>query len=150
MKKYTLLFLASMLVFVSGCGKDEFPPLDPAKSRVYSLSPVANSKISGTVTFTKNDDGTTTVLIELSGSSTDVHPAFIRLGKTGSNGEIVITLEPIDCDCESGISIVKTLDDGTPITFDELVKYEAYITIHQNKDHLEVIILQGNIGNSSN
>ncbi|NKI25599.1 hypothetical protein HCG49_03375 [Arenibacter sp. 6A1] len=150
MKKYTLLFLASMLVFISGCSKDEFPPLDPAKSRVYTLSPVANSKISGTVTLTKNDDGFTTVFIELSGSSTDVHPVIIHIEKTDTNEAMTITLEPIDCDCESGTSIVVATDDGKPITFDELVKLYGYITIHQNKDHMEVIILQGNIGKKAN
>jgi|TARA_R110000796_G_scaffold99457_1_gene207586 hypothetical protein len=151
MKKYYFLLLLSISLVISSCGKDDDNSADPSSSvKVFTLSSVSNSKISGKVTFTKNEDGSTTILLEINGSSTDIHPAFIYFGDAGSNGEVAITLEPIDCDCESSSTIITTLDDGTPITYDQLMKFDGHIKIHQNEDHLEIIITEGNIGANAN
>lgn len=151
MKKYYFLFLISISTLISSCGKDDPSSTDPTTSvKVYTLSSVSNSKISGKVTFTKNEDGSTTVLLEINGSSTDIHPAFIYFNNAATGGEVAITLEPIDCDCESSSTIVTTLDDGTPITYEQLLKFDGHIKIHQNEDHLEIIITEGNIGANAN
>ncbi len=151
MKKYYFLFLVSMSLIITSCGKDDPSSNDPTTSvKVYPLSSVSNSNISGKVTFTKNEDGSTTVLLEINGSSKDIHPAFIYFNDAATGGEVAITLEPIDCDCESSSTIVTTLDDGTPITYEQLLKFDGHIKIHQNEDHLEIIITQGNIGALAN
>ena len=150
MKKYIYLFLASISLIISGCSKDDSSAKSSTSVKLYTLSPVSNSKISGEVTFTKNEDGSTTVLLEINGSSKDVHPAFIYFNNAATGGEVAITLNPIDCDCESSTTIVATLDDGTPITYEQLLKFDGHLKIHQNGDHLEIIITQGNIGANAN
>ena len=152
MKKYYFLLLISISLVISSCGKDDntTPDAPSTSVKVYTLSSVSNSKISGKVTFTKNVDGSTTVLLEINGSSTDIHPAFIYLNNAATGGDVAITLEPIDCDCESSSTIVTTLDDGTPITYEQLLKFDGHIKIHQNEEHLEIIITQGNIGANAN
>ena len=150
MKKYIYLFLASISLIISGCSKDDSSAKSSTSVKLYTLSPVSNSKISGKVTFSKNEDGSTTVLLEINGSSKDVHPAFIYFNNAATGGEVAITLNPIDCDCESSTTIVATLDDGTPITYEQLLKFDGHLKIHQNGDHLEIIITQGNIGANAN
>ena len=146
MKKYIYLFLVSISLIISACSKDDSSSKSSTSIKLYTLSAVSNSKISGKVTFTKNEDGTTTVLLEINGSSKDVHPAFIYFNNAETGGEVAITLDPIDCDCESSSTIVATLDDGTPITYEQLLKFDGHLKIHQNEDHLEIVITQGNIG----
>lgn len=147
MKKYYFLLLISFSLVIASCGKDDNATAEPSTSiKVYTLSSVSNSKISGKVTFKKNEDGSTTVLLEINGSSTDIHPAFIYFNNAETGGQVAITLAPIDCDCESSSTVVTTLDDGTPITYEELLKFDGHIKIHQNEEHLEIIITQGNIG----
>lgn len=151
MKKYFYLFLISISLLISGCNNDDSSSDSSSTSvKVFTLSSVSNSKITGKVTFKKNEDGSTTVLLEINGSSTDVHPAFIYFNNVATGGEIAITLEPIDCDCESSSTIITTLDDGTPITYEQLLKFDGHIKIHQNEEHLEIIITQGNIGANAN
>ena len=146
MKKQIYLILTMIAFVISGCSKDDGNDTPNTSVKVFKLNPVSNSDITGKVTFTKNADGSTTVLLEINGSSVDVHPAYIYLGSTANPGEATITLEVIDCDCESSTTIVTALDDGTPITYEQLLKYNGHISIHQNADHLEVILAQGNIG----
>tara|TARA_R110001632_G_scaffold72068_2_gene166949 strand:+ start:466 stop:918 length:453 start_codon:yes stop_codon:yes gene_type:complete len=150
MKQYIILFLASISLAISGCSKDDSTAKDTTSVKVYTLSSVSNSKITGKVTFTMNEDGSTTILLEINGSSTDVHPAFIYFNNAETGGKVAITLEPIDCDCESSSTIITTLDDGTPITYEQLLKFDGHIKIHQNEEHLEIVITQGNIGANAN
>ncbi|MCK0189547.1 hypothetical protein [Arenibacter sp. F20364] len=150
MKKYYYLLLLSISLIFTGCSKDDSSSKSSTSVKLYTLSSVSNSNISGKVTFKKNEDGSTTVLLEINGSSTDIHPAFIYFNNAETGGEVAITLEPIDCDCESSSTIVTTLDDGTPITYEQLLKFDGHIKIHQNEDHLEIVITEGNIGANGN
>ena len=146
MKKQIYLILTMIALVISGCSKDETDGTPNTSVKVFPLNSVTNSNIFGKISFTKNADGSTTVFLEINGSSVDVHPAFIYLGSTENPGEATITLEVIDCDCESSTTIVTALDDGTPITFEELIQYNGHVSIHQNADHMEIILAQGNIG----
>jgi len=149
MKKQIYLILTMVALVVTGCSKDDNDGTPNTSVKVFPLTSVSNSNITGKATFTKNADGSTTVLLEINGSSVDVHPAFIYLGSTANPGAATITLEVIDCDCESSTTIVTALDDGTPITYEQLVQYNGHISIHQNADHMEIILAQGNIGASA-
>lgn len=146
MKKQIYLILTMIAMVVSGCSKDDDKGTPNTSVKVFTLNSVSNSNINGKATFTKNADGSTTILLEINGSSVDVHPAFIYLGSIENPGAAAITLEIIDCDCESSTTIVTALDDGTPITFEQLLQYNGHISIHQNADHMEIILAQGNIG----
>src|SRR5690606_8387866 len=132
MKKQIYLILTAIALVVSGCSKDEADGTPNTSVKVFPLSSVSNSNINGKATFTKNANGSTTILLEINGSSVDVHPAFIYLGSTENPGAATITLAIIDCDCESSTIVVTALDDGTPITFEELLQYNGHISIHQN------------------
>ncbi|QWX85152.1 CHRD domain-containing protein [Cellulophaga sp. HaHaR_3_176] len=147
MKKISLLLFVLALTFVS-CSKDESSDKSEINSVFFQLASKSDSGISGTATFTRNDDDTTTILLSISNSSDDVHPAYIQYNDIATTGPVAITLVPIDCDCEESISIVSHLDNGSAISFDELIDFNGYINIHQSATELETIIAQGNIGSN--
>lgn len=148
MKKQFYLILTMLALVISGCSNDDSDGTPNTSVKVFTLNSVSNSNITGKATFTKNANGSTTILLEINGSSVDVHPAYIYLGTKDNPGAKAITLEIIDCDCESSTTIVTKLDDGTPITFEQLLQFNGHISIHQNADHMEVILAQGNIGSN--
>tara|TARA_R110000868_G_scaffold284718_1_gene545126 strand:+ start:2014 stop:2475 length:462 start_codon:yes stop_codon:yes gene_type:complete len=153
MKKIPLLlFVAAVFTFLS-CTKDE-KDTDKAefeaRTKVYTLNAVSDVDISGTATFTEKEDGSTTILLSLNNSNNDVHPAHIHMNNVATTGPVAITLVSIECNCEESTTEVSKLDDGTAITFDELITFDGYINVHQSANALETIIAQGNIGINAN
>lgn len=145
MKKHYYLFIVLALIFTN-CTKDSAKDVILAKN-VFALSPVSNSNISGNVSFVKYEDGRTEVILQINNSSKDIHPAFIYTKSLeAGGGAIALTLAPIECDCEESITVVSKLDNGTPITYEQLIAFDGHIKIHQNAEHLELVIAQGNIG----
>ncbi len=145
MKKQYFLLIAIFSLLITGCGKDDATEVILAKN-VFALSPVSNSNISGNVSFVKYEDGRTEVILQINNSSKDIHPAFIYMNSLAEGGPVALTLAPIECDCEESITVVSKLDNGTPITYEQLINFDGHLKIHQNSDHLEIVIAQGNIG----
>ena len=145
MKKQYFLLFAIFSLLISGCGKDDATEVILAKN-VFALTPVADSNISGNVSFVKYEDGRTEVILQINNSSKDIHPAFIYMNSLAEGGPVALTLAPIECDCEESITVVSKLDNGTPITYEQLINFDGHLKIHQNSDHLEIVIAQGNIG----
>jgi hypothetical protein len=144
MKKQYYLLIVLALIFTS-CSKDSATDVILDKN-VFALSPFSNSNISGNVSFVKYEDGRTEVILQINNSSKDIHPAFIYANSLAEGGAVALTLAPIECDCEESITIVSKWDNGTPVTYEELIAFDGHIKIHQNADNLEVVIAQGNIG----
>ncbi|MEJ1222651.1 hypothetical protein [Sediminicola sp. 1XM1-17] len=134
-----------LAIIASGCGKDDATEVILAKN-VFALSPVADSKISGNVSFVKYEDGRTEVILQINNSSEDIHPAFIYANSLAEGGPVALTLAPIECDCEESITVVSKWDNGSPVSYEDLINFDGHLKIHQNKDHLEIVIAQGNIG----
>ena len=145
MKKQYFLLFAIFTLLITGCGKDDATEVILAKN-VFALTPVADSNISGNVSFVKYEDGRTEVILQINNSSKDIHPAFIYMNSLAEGGPVALTLAPIECDCEESITVVSKLDNGTPITYEQLINFDGHLKIHQNSDHLEIVIAQGNIG----
>ncbi|MFT5943329.1 MAG: hypothetical protein ACI9Q4_002601 [Sediminicola sp.] len=145
MKKQYYLIITLFTLLLSSCGKDDATDVILAKN-VFALSSVSNSNISGNVSFVKYEDGRTEVILQINNSSLDIHPAFIYANSLAEGGAVALTLAPIECDCEESITIVSKWDNGTPVTYEELIAFDGHIKIHQNADNLEVVIAQGNIG----
>jgi len=138
-------------IVLAGCSNDspenteEITP----NSVTYQLNSVAKPEVSGKVTFKKIDDATTEVTLQLNGSSTDIHVGHIHLNNALQGGPIAITLKDIECDCENSVTLVTKLDNGTAISYEELINFDGYVDIHQSEDELDVIIALGNIGKNA-
>ncbi len=155
MKSQFLKILTLAIVFASCSSDDENLIIDENEiietpfvgdSKVYSLMSVSNSSISGTATFRMNEDNSTTIELEINGASNVAHPAHIHFNTAAEGGDIAISLTDVDGASGRSTTTFSALDDGTGITYDELLLFNGYINVHESADDLGTVISQGDIG----
>ncbi|MDX1333850.1 MAG: hypothetical protein R3252_12535 [Robiginitalea sp.] len=159
MNRFTKFFSIFFLVVAFGCSKSEDADVDNPDSegpitevptdpeRVdYNLLSANNSGVTGTASFIPNDDGTTTVYIELFGATDELHPVTINFGDVESGGAIAITLET--CECAISETLVTQLDNGTPVTFVDLMTFDGHMNIYQSPTDA-TLIAAANIGSNA-
>ncbi len=151
-KKFPLLYLFVLSIVLIGCSSDSTDPEPevPAipSSKTYQLNSASKPGVSGKFTIKKIDDGTTEVTLQLNGSSTDIHIGHIHFHDAITGGEVAITLLPIECDCENSVTLVTKLDDGSPISYEQLYNFDGYVDIHQSASDADIIAI-GNIGKNA-
>jgi hypothetical protein len=132
-------------VLIAGCDDDDEP--QSQNETQYALGELESSGVSGTVTFTKMDDATTRISIELTGTMDgDMHPAHIHAGNASTGGPIVVDFSPVDGATGRSETTVTALNDGTPITYEELIAFDGHVNVHKSATELAIMIAQGNIG----
>ena len=148
MKK--LAFALMMVAGFTSCDSDDDGVDTPdfeGETKEYTLNEMSDSGVSGTVTFMENEDGSATVEFDLEGTSDGgMHPAHIHMGTAAETGDIAVTFTPIDGATGMSTTEVSALDDGTDITYEELVAYDGYINVHLSADELGTIVAQTDIG----
>jgi hypothetical protein len=112
----------------------------------YELTSKNNSNVTGMASLIRNNNGTTTIFIQLKNASEGLHPATVNLGNTESNGSVAITLER--CECEVSETIISKLDNGNPITFDDLMGFDGHLNIYQSPSD-GTVIAEANIGSNA-
>ncbi|HLU89524.1 MAG TPA: CHRD domain-containing protein [Cyclobacteriaceae bacterium] len=138
--------MAALVVFSSCKDEDEEPRV---LSRTYNLASVSDPAISGKVTFTKLDAGSTNILIELEGTSAgNTHPAHIHANSASEGGPIAIDLTSVDGATGMSETTVTQENDGTPVTYEGLLNYDGYVNVHLSPTMLSTLIAQGNIGSN--
>ncbi|WP_411895370.1 CHRD domain-containing protein [Winogradskyella sp. A2] len=145
------LFIATTLV---SCSTDddnntEGPtgPNPTGNAKTYTLNQVANSTVSGTATFIEFDDNTVTVELDLQNTPAGgEHPAHIHFNTAAEGGGIAVSLTPVNGGTGESSTNFSTLDDGTAISFDQLLNFNGYINIHLSPTELTTIVAQGDIG----
>ncbi len=140
----SILALVCTLIFTS-CKKDDAAEAVILQKIDYTIFDVANSGISGTATFTQEDNGSTHVLIELNNSTTTTNPAFINFNSAAEGGDIAITLKV--CECLISNTTVTKFDNGNTITYEGLISLNGHITI---LDENQNIVAVSDIGSNSN
>jgi len=148
MKK--LAFALMMVAGFTSCDSDDDGVDTPdfqGETKEYTLNEMSDSGVSGTVTFMENEDGSATVEFDLEGTPDDgMHPAHIHMGTAAETGDIAVTFTPIDGATGMSTTEVSALDDGTNITYEELVDYDGYINVHLSAEELGTIVAQTDIG----
>ncbi|MBT8181665.1 MAG: hypothetical protein KJO53_08760 [Eudoraea sp.] len=152
MKKAPYFFMFIALTLIFGCGKgDNIEPTGINEIIVdqidYQLNPVNASGITGTASFTRDSNDNTTILIELTNTTTNEHPANIRFNTAAEGGPVAITLEP--CTCAVSTTVVTQLDDGTPIDFDKLLNLDGHVRIEESGTNPNVVAI-ADIGINAN
>ena len=118
-------------------------------NKTYTLNSVGASGVNGTALFEKRKNGKALVSISLSGTlAGGIHPAIIHIGSvaTVGGGPTVKTLTPVDGTTGKSYTNIRTLDDSTPITYDNLLVYDGYLAIHESALLMANVLCQGNIG----
>ncbi|WP_442846012.1 CHRD domain-containing protein [Leeuwenhoekiella sp. H156] len=149
MKK--LYFLVLSLFILVSCDNDDDNLVlngenNTGMSQTYDLMSVSDPDISGTVEFIEKNDGSTDIALVLNRATDGVHPAHIHLGTAAEGGDIAITLDPVDGAQKFSVTNVTALDNGTAISYDELLNFDGYVNIHLSATELNTLIAQGDIG----
>ena len=122
-------------------------------STTYTLSEKDVPGIKGSAVFAERANGTTLVTLTLEGTPEGgVHPAHIHANTATQTGNIVIPFNPVNGTTGMSMTNVTATEDGTPITYKELVGtdetagFDGYINVHLSADALGTIVAQGDIG----
>ena len=145
-----ILFIA-MGLFTISCGDDEEMMEDPinptGNEKEYVLNSFAVPTISGVATFTELEDNSTEITLELVGTPDGgEHPAHIHMNTAAESGGILLSLTPVDGTTGMSTTIATTLDDGTPVGYQDFLNIDGYINVHLSADDLGTIVAQGDIG----
>ena len=142
-----LMLIVLTTTFLS-CDNDDDSSVFMGDEKVYTLNAVATPNISGMATFRMNQDNSTTVTIELMNTSSlnEPMPAHIHFNTAAEGGGIAVGLNPVDPATGMSTTVVTALDDGTSITYSELLNFDGYINVHESMDNLATLYGQGDIG----
>ena len=159
LSNYRFLILFISFITLSACSSDSGeievdPPTTPdvpkyeGRTIIYNLTPASGSEISGTATFTENEDNSITIDLDLANTpSGEQLPAHIHVNSAAEDGEIVLTLGPVDGSTGMSSITINAFDDGTAVTYDTLITYDGAINVHQDEGELLwTVIAQGDIG----
>ncbi len=148
-----LSFLFSMIFIVSCENNSEDPnpepepPSETGNSKSFSLFSTSTRSPLGTIKFSELDDNTTKVEISISGLDASAsHPAHIHNNSGAEGGGIAISLENVDGSSGGSETIISQLDDGTTVTYNDLINFDGHVNVHLNETDLSTLIAQGDIG----
>lgn len=141
-----LLLLISMTLFLR-CDDDSNVPELSGESKEFPLFAKSNPAVSGSVTLSKKNDGSTLVTVQLSGTNTGgSHPAHIHTSSAAQGGAILVDLNPIDGKTGKSETVIKALNNGSTISYEQLLVLDAYVNVHLSASNLPTLIAQGDIG----
>jgi hypothetical protein len=117
---------------------------------VYQLDSVAVPNIKGTATFQERSNGSALVTIQLQNTPADgTHPAHIHANTAAEGGAIAISLNPVNGATGLSQTEVSAYDDGTEVSYADLLEYDGYINVHLSAAELGIIVAQGDIGSNA-
>ncbi|MFP4291701.1 MAG: CHRD domain-containing protein [Cyclobacteriaceae bacterium] len=116
-------------------------------STSYDLDERDVEGISGSILFEERRNGSTKATITLEGTPEGgSHPAHIHMNTAVESGPIVVSFAEVDGTTGLSISDVEAFDDGTDLTYEEIIEYDGYVNVHLSPDELSTIVAQGDIG----
>jgi hypothetical protein len=76
---------------------------------------------------------------------------IFHVGSDPPGGSIYISLTNVigfgdDTGDGQSFTTVTETDDGTPVTYEDLIAYDGYINIHLSAENLATVVAQGEIG----
>lgn len=132
---------------MTSCDNDDDSEEFMGRIQTYTLASVSNPNISGEATFMENSDGSTTVEIQLTGTlSGGSHPAHIHFNTAAEGGDIAVSLGAVNGDTGFSSQTFSKLDNGTDVSFEELLDFDGYINVHLSANDLATLVAQGDIG----
>ena len=149
LNSFLCLLIAGLTLFI-GCSKDDSMPQLTGMTKQFTLVSKSNPGVSGTVTFAKRDDNATLITVQLMGTSAGAsHPAHIHANTAAETGGIVLDLTSIAGASGKSETVVKTLKDGSSVTYEQLITLNGYVNVHLSSSDLATLIAQGDIGQNA-
>ncbi len=120
------------------------------ESVTYALDSIADPTIKGTATFQERSNSTTLVTLQLQNTpASGTHPAHIHANTAAEGGAIAISLTPVNGANGASFTEVSAYDDGTGVSYGDLLEYDGYINVHLSAAELGTIVAQGDIGSNA-
>ena len=120
------------------------------ESTTYTLMGRDVEGIMGTATFEQRANNETLVTLSLEGTPDGgVHPAYIYESTAAEGGKTVVTFNPVDGTMGTSTTNVAAFDDGTAVTYEDLVGYDGYVNVLLSAEASETIVAQGDIGGNA-
>lgn len=117
----------------------------------YDLIEKDQAGTMGTVTFMERKDGTTLSKIELMNTlAGDSHPGHIHENSAAQGGGILFTFNQVNGNTGLSMMNIRMLDDGTAITYTDILSLNGYVNIHKSVNDLATLVAQGDIGSKLN
>jgi hypothetical protein len=117
------------------------------ESKIYPLDSVDVSGTSGTATFEKRKSGEilATILVQPANDG-ETYPVHIHENHALQPGNIALTLNSVDGTTGKSQTNVNELDDGTDLTFEDLLLFDGSLDIHLSESDLTTVLARGDIG----
>jgi hypothetical protein len=152
MKRIVLVLVLGAVA--TACQENENISIDTTGNEVtYPLQQASDYDISGTVNIKEKCDGSSLVVVSLTGTEGDIeHPVHLHLGNISSAGaDVAALLNPVLGSTGRSETLLKYLSDETEITYRQLVDLSACIKVHlaASGPDRDIILAGGNIGSSS-
>lgn len=150
-----IMALAASLT-LAACSKDDDNTNPNLRTQEYTLTPVANSGITGKVTLEENADHSFNVWVNLDSSATGVtHQAAILHGSIASPGSIALMLDSIPGTGAAASSKTANvtqlwLADSSmmAVTYDSILAFDGSVNVYYSADRMDSILAQANIGSN--
>ncbi|MDF4201844.1 hypothetical protein PXD56_02685 [Maribacter sp. SA7] len=133
--KYPQLFIFFITISISSCNNsDDIDEIIPTgKTKEYTLLETNISDLTGTIIFSENTNGSTTVLIQVNNTVKDIDlPVYLRRNTANTGGGIAIILNNIIGENGNSNTVVSKLNNGETISYSELLEFNGYIAIEDN------------------
>jgi hypothetical protein len=118
----------------------------------YDLQSASEFNISGTVTLKEKTDGSTLVVVKVTGTSGESKlPVHLHLGDiTTPAADVAALLSPVNAKSGTSETTLKKLADESDVSYSDLIKLNACIKIHLSDvgPERDIILAGGNIGAS--
>ncbi len=120
------------------------------ESKEYALALRDDSGTTGSLLLEQRNSGETLATITLDSvqNLTDgaSHPAHIHDNTAIETGGIAVSFTPVSGTTGNSVTHIAALDDGTAITYEELLAFDGYVNVHESAENLATLIVQGDIG----
>ena len=118
-------------------------------SMSYDLNAVDDPNIMGSATFAERANGETLVTVNLmNDNSTTARLGHIHMNTAAEGGGIAVSLS--NTVMGMGKTNISMLDDGTAITYTDILSLNGYVNIHKSVNDLATLVAQGDIGSNVN
>ncbi|WP_417199375.1 CHRD domain-containing protein [Bizionia sp.] len=143
-----IISICSTLTFTNCASDDNITELESKLiSTTYTLDPVSDPAVIGDARMIKNEDASITIEIKLSGTLPgETYPTNLRVNTAAEGGTVAISLESLNGTTGRSTTRFTTLDDGTEITYEDLLEFDGFIDVLLNNNSPAIVLAQGDIG----
>jgi hypothetical protein len=147
------VLVGMMLIAGWGCQDSDTVSTDfTGNQTVYALQSGSVYDVSGTATFKEKKDGSSVIVVNLSGTEGETqHPVHLHLGNISApDADVAALLNSVEGNSGKSETELTALADGGSITYTQLIALGACLKVHlaDSGPERDIILAAGNIGSA--